>query len=136
MINQTTQDMIDDFAFLDDWEDRYMHVIDMGKAMAPLSADERTAENKVKGCASQVWLVTGRDGDRLTFRGDSDAFIVKGLVAIVLNIYSGETAANIIATDAEPILSQLGLVEHLSSQRSNGLRSMIERIKSEAQAAA
>jgi len=127
--------MIDDFAFLDDWEDRYMHVIDMGKALEPLTADEKTVVNKVKGCVSQVWLVTKRgDGEDpvLTFRGDSDAHIVKGLVAITLKIFSGRKASDIQALDASSILKELGLEEHLSPQRSNGLKAMLGRIKTEA----
>jgi len=125
------QDMIDDFAFLDDWEERYMHVIDMGKALPPLSDSEKTDQTKVKGCVSQVWLVTEHDAqtDVLTFRGDSDAHIVRGLVAIVLEIYSGRAAGDILTLEAGPILSELGLSDHLSPQRSNGLRAMIERIK-------
>ena len=128
------QDMIDDFAFLDDWEDRYMHVIDMGKQLTPLQPGEKTETTKVKGCVSQVWLVTEQDNSsgRLNFRGDSDAHIVKGLVAIVLLIYSGRTPEEIMEIDAEPILRDLGLAEHLSIQRSNGLRAMIERIRQEA----
>ena len=125
-------DMIDDFAFLTDWEDRYMHVIDLGKQLAPLTDDERNAANKVKGCVSQVWLVSARDGDTLIFRGDSDAHIVKGLVAVALEIFSGRTPAEITSIDAADILGQLGLQEHLSPQRSNGLNAMIERIKAEA----
>ena len=128
------QDMIDDFAFLDDWEDRYMHVIDMGKQLNPLSPEEKSETNKVKGCVSQVWLVTEADKatGKLTFRGDSDAHIVKGLVAIVLQLYSERTPDTILAIDAEPILRELGLAEHLSIQRSNGLRAMIDRIRQEA----
>lgn len=126
------QDMIDDFAFLDDWEDRYMHVIDLGKGLAPLAEGTRTDENKVKGCASQVWLVSENTDDIWTFSGDSDAHIVKGLVAITLEIFSGRSAAQIAALDANAILSKLGLAEHLSAQRSNGLASMIGRIKAEA----
>jgi len=128
------QDMIDDFAFLDDWEDRYMHVIDLGKGLDPLPDDLRIDLNKVKGCASQVWLVSGRADDIWTFAGDSDAHIVKGLVAIVLEIFSGRSAAEIAALDANDILSKLGLAEHLSAQRSNGLAAMIGRIKAEAAA--
>ena len=130
------QDMIDDFAFLDDWEDRYMHVIDLGKGLPPLADGEKTEANKVKGCASQVWLVNGLDGDRLTFAGDSDAHIVKGLVAIVLTIYSSRTPVEIAALDASDILMQLGLSEHLSTQRANGLAAMVARIKAVAAAAA
>ena len=132
---QNIQDMIDDFAFLDDWEDRYMHVIDMGKALAPLTPDEKSPENKVKGCVSQVWLVTerGESGDPiLIFRGDSDAHIVKGLVAITLKIFSGRKASEIRALEAGAILAELGLEEHLSPQRANGLRAMLGRIKAEA----
>jgi len=128
------QDMIDDFAFLEDWEDRYMHVIDLGKGLSPLPDGTRTDENKVKGCASQVWLVSDKSGDTWTFSGDSDAHIVKGLVAIVLEIFSGRSAAEIAALDANDILSKLGLAEHLSAQRANGLAAMIGRIKSEAAA--
>lgn len=128
------QDMIDDFAFLDDWEDRYMHVIDLGKGLAPLPDGTQTDQNKVKGCASQVWLVSNKVGDIWSFSGDSDAHIVKGLVAIVLEIFSGRSAAEISALDANDILSKLGLAEHLSAQRSNGLAAMIGRIKTEAAA--
>ena len=133
---ENIQDMIDDFAFLDDWEDRYMHVIDMGKQMAPLAENERNDATKVKGCVSQVWLVSHFDPGtgHLSFRGESDAHIVKGLVAIVLTLFSDRTPDEIISLDAEPILTQLGLAEHLSIQRSNGLRAMIERIKAEARA--
>lgn len=126
------QDMIDDFAFLDDWEDRYMHVIDLGKGLDPLPDAAKTDVNKVKGCASQVWLVSEKRGDKWTFSGDSDAHIVKGLVAIVLEIFSERTATEIAALDANDILSKLGLAEHLSAQRSNGLAAMIGRIKAEA----
>lgn len=128
------QDMIDDFTFLDDWEDRYMHVIDLGKGLPPLPEGTQTDQNKVKGCASQVWLVSDKAGDILSFSGDSDAHIVKGLVAIVLEIFSGRSAAEITALDANDILSKLGLAEHLSAQRSNGLAAMIGRIKTEAAA--
>jgi len=126
------QDMIDDFAFLDDWEDRYMHVIDLGKGLPPLAENDRNDANKVKGCASQVWLVSEKSGDNWTFSGDSDAHIVKGLVAIVLEIFSGRSSAEIAELDANDILSKLGLAEHLSAQRSNGLAAMIGRIKAEA----
>ena len=126
------QDMIDDFDFLDDWEDRYMHVIDLGKGLPPLPPEAKTDQHKVKGCASQVWLISQKKGGIWTFSGDSDAHIVKGLVAIVLEIFSGRTAAEIAALDANAILSKLGLAEHLSAQRSNGLAAMIGRIKAEA----
>ena len=123
--------MIDDFQFLDDWEDRYMHVIDMGKSLPELTYEEKNETNKVRGCASQVWLITEKTGDRFTFRGDSDAHIVKGLVAIVIEIFSNRIASEILSLDAKTILEQLGLSEHLSTQRANGLASMIERIRLE-----
>ena len=123
--------MVDDFQFLDDWEDRYMHVIDMGKSLPELTYEERNETNKVRGCASQVWLITEKTGDRFTFRGDSDAHIVKGLVAIVIEIFSNRIASEILSLDAKTILEQLGLSEHLSTQRANGLASMIERIRLE-----
>ncbi len=127
--------ILDDFSFLDDWEDRYRYVIELGKALPELSDDKRTAENKVQGCASQVWLVSHRDGADdpvMTFEGDSDAHIVRGLVAIVLAVYSGKKASDIAALDAIEVFDKIGLVEHLSSQRANGLRSMVNRIRSEA----
>ena len=111
-----------------------MHVIDLGKGLPPLPVEQKTDANKVKGCASQVWLVSARDGTLWNFTGDSDAHIVKGLVAIVLEIFSGRTEEEITALDANDILSRLGLAEHLSAQRSNGLASMISRIKAEAAA--
>lgn len=125
------QDMIEDFAFLDDWEDRYMHVIDLGKSLPPLPVEAKTDANKVKGCASQVWLVSSQEGQIWHFQGDSDAHIVKGLVAIVLEIFSGRSAEEIAALDPNDILSKLGLAEHLSAQRANGLAAMIGRIKTE-----
>ncbi len=127
--------ILDDFSFLDDWEDRYRYVIELGKALPELSDDKRTVENKVQGCASQVWLVSHRDGADdpvMTFEGDSDAHIVRGLVAIVLAVYSGKKASDIAALDAIEVFDKIGLVEHLSSQRANGLRSMVNRIRSEA----
>ena len=129
--------IIDDFAFLDEWEDRYRYVIELGKQLPELAEDKRTLENKVQGCASQVWLVSHSDGAAdpvLTFEGDSDAHIVRGLVAIVLAVYSGKPASEIAATDAIEIFDRIGLVEHLSSQRANGLRSMVRRIRQEATA--
>ncbi|MCF1492047.1 cysteine desulfuration protein SufE [Agrobacterium vitis] len=131
--------IIDDFAYLDDWEDRYRYVIELGKALPDLPEEQRIAENKVKGCASQVWLVTkaGEGSDPiLTFEGDSDAHIVKGLVAIVLSAYSGKTASEVAGFNALDLFGKLGLIEHLSAQRANGLRSMVERIRGEAVARA
>ncbi len=129
------EEIIDDFAFLDDWEDRYRYVIELGKALPDLPEDKRTSENKVQGCASQVWLVThaGDGADPvLTFEGDSDAHIVRGLVAIVLATYSGKHASEIANLDAIDVFGKIGLVERLSSQRANGLRSMVKRIRDEA----
>lgn len=129
------QTILDDFSYLDDWEDRYRYVIELGKALPDLPDALKTADNKVQGCASQVWLVTeaGDGADPvLTFRGDSDAHIVKGLVAIVLALYSGRRASDVAATDAFDTFKDIGLIEHLSSQRANGLRSMVKRIRAEA----
>ena len=129
------EQILDDFAFLDEWEDRYRYVIELGKALPDLADDQKTSQNKVQGCASQVWLVSHIDGGAdpvMTFDGDSDAHIVRGLVAIVLAVYSGRTASQIAATDAIEIFDRIGLVEHLSSQRANGLRSMVKRIREEA----
>lgn len=134
------QQIKDDFAFLDDWEDRYRYVIELGRTLDPLTDEERVDQNKVQGCASQVWLVSRRDGPEgdpvLHFRGDSDAHIVKGLVAIALSAFSGRKASEIEAFDASHLFDELGLVEHLSQQRANGLRSMVARIKGEAERAA
>jgi cysteine desulfuration protein SufE len=131
----TLSQMIDDFGFLDDWEDRMRYVIELGKALPDLPDTEKTAENKVQGCASQVWLsVSAGEGSDpvMTFRGDSDAFIVRGLVAIVLEAYSGRKASEVVAFDALDLFKQIGLLEHLTAQRANGLRSMIQRIREEA----
>ena len=131
--------IIDDFAFLEEWEDRYRYIIELGKALPEMSDEKKTPESKVQGCASQVWLVSKTDGGSdpvVTFEGDSDAHIVRGLVAIVLSIYSGRRASEISATDASDVFGKIGLMEHLSAQRANGLRSMIKRIQSEAHALA
>lgn len=131
--------IIADFEFLDDWEDRYRYVIELGRALRPFPEPARTDANKVRGCASQVWLatavVTATPQPRLTFAGDSDAHIVRGLIAILLAVYSGRTADEILAIDANAILRTLGLADHLSAQRSNGLTAMVERIRSDARAA-
>ena len=129
-----------DFALLDDWEDRYRYVIELGRTLAPLTEQDRTPENKVQGCASQVWLATavrpnGTAGPVLNFRGDSDAHIVRGLIAILFAMFSGRHAREILAADANATFERLGLREHLTPQRSNGFRSMVERIRSDARAA-
>jgi cysteine desulfuration protein SufE len=132
-------EIIDTFDLLDDWEDRYRYVIELGKTLEPLPEAAHNEDNKVRGCASQVWVETtvtpGPDGPVLTFRGDSDAHIVRGLVALILSLYSGKTAADILRTDALGLFRQLGLAEHLTPQRSNGVRSMVERINRDARAA-
>ena len=136
----TLEDVFDAFEFLDDWEDRYRYVIEIGKALPEMPASEQTDENKVKGCASQVWLVAetepGEPGDPvMIYRGDSDAHIVRGLVAVVLAATSGNKASEVEQLDEGALMAQLGLGEHLSTQRANGLRSMVLRIKAHAAAA-
>ena len=133
-------ELIDDFSYLDDWEDRYRYVIELGKGLEPLADAQHTEANKVKGCVSQVWLqtdVANSDAGEpvLTFVGDSDAHIVRGLLAIVLRLYSGRPASEIASTSADPVFQQIGLDEHLSPQRSNGLHAMVRRIQSDAEAA-
>lgn len=131
-------EILETFDFLDDWEDRYKYLIDLGKELPELTTAERSDANKVRGCVSQVWLITqvdsGAGGEPvLTFKGDSDALIVQGLVAIVTALFSNRSAQEILDTDVENIFGQLGLQEHLTPQRSNGLRSMVGRIRSDAQ---
>ncbi|EGP07748.1 SufE family protein [Afipia clevelandensis] len=132
----TIDDIRDNFELLDEWDDRYRYVIELGRTLAPMSEAEHSAQNKVSGCASQVWL--SREIDRgggepvLNFKGDSDAHIVRGLIAILLTIQSGKTAQQILDTDPIAIFDELGFREHLTPQRSNGLRSMVERIRNDA----
>jgi cysteine desulfuration protein SufE len=133
MASEAFEDIADTFDFLDDWEDRYRHVIDIGKAMAPLEDAFRVAATKVDGCASQVWILPQITGDGpgaiFSFRGESDAMIVRGLIAILHALYSGLSIAEVLKVDAAAELARLGLNDHLSAQRSNGLRSMVERIR-------
>ena len=136
----TIDEIADNFALLEDWDDRYRYVIELGRTLAPISDSARTETNKVQGCASQVWLITsvspdGSAGPLLTFAGDSDAHIVRGLIAILFALYSGKPARDILAIDAIGLFDRLGLREHLTPQRSNGFRSMVERIRSDARAA-
>jgi cysteine desulfuration protein SufE len=136
----TIDEIIENFSLLEEWDDRYRYVIELGRSLAPLNERDRNASNKVQGCASQVWLSTslrpnGKDGPVLSFSGDSDAHIVRGLIAILFAIYSGKPAHDILATDAVEVFNRLGLGEHLTPQRSNGFRSMVERIRSDARAA-
>jgi cysteine desulfuration protein SufE len=133
-------DIIDNFSLLDEWDDRYRYVIELGRDLAPLPETDRTDRNKVQGCASQVWLATtvkpdGAGGPVLDFVGDSDAHIVRGLIAILFAYYSGKSARDILSGDAVALFERLGLREHLTPQRSNGFRSMVERIKADARGA-
>ena len=136
----TIAEIVANFSLLDEWDDRYRYVIELGRALPPFEERDRNAANKVQGCASQVWLATevkpdGADGPVLSFSGDSDAHIVRGLIAILFAIYSGKQAREILGTDAVALFEQMGLREHLTPQRSNGFRSMVQRIKSDAMAA-
>jgi cysteine desulfuration protein SufE len=133
-------EVMDNFSLLDAWDDRYRYVIELGRGLTPLPEAARTDANKVQGCTSQVWLSTAveRDGEAgpvLSFLGDSDAHIVRGLVAILMAIYSGRHAREILTTDALALFDRMGLRAHLTPQRSNGLRSMVERIRTEARGA-
>ncbi len=124
------EDIVDEFDLLGDWEERYRYLIDLGRQLPPLADSERVDANKVQGCVSQVWLILSHEADgTLTIRGDSDAHIVKGLVALLVRLYSGRGADAILAIDAREVLSRIGLAEHLSPQRSNGLASMLLRIR-------
>ncbi len=126
---QDFESIADDFEFLEDWEDRYGYVIDLGKKMEPLPDSLKVPATKVEGCASQVWIVPELDGERIRFEGDSDALIVRGLIAILRALYSGRTADEILTTNAQAQLARLGLTDHLSAQRSNGLRAMVTRLR-------
>jgi cysteine desulfuration protein SufE len=134
----TIDEILENFSLLDDWEDRYRYVIELGKELDALPESERTAKNKVRGCASQVWLSTRVDRSqrppRLTFCGDSDAHIVRGLIAIVFAIFDNKTPSEILSTDAEAVFGQIGLRDHLTAQRSNGLKALVDRIKADADA--
>lgn len=129
MATPAFEDIAETFAFLDDWEDRYRHVIELGRAMPPLDAAFKVAAFKVDGCASQVWLRPLVSDGRFDFEGESDAMIVRGLIAILHALYAGLTMDEVRAVDASAELGRLGLNDHLSAQRSNGLRAMVERIR-------
>jgi len=135
----TIDEIRDNFALLDDWDDRYRYVIELGRTLTPMPEDDHSAANKVQGCASQVWLSKqiepGGPEPVLTYLGDSDAHIVRGLVAILLTLYSGHTPREVLAVDALSVFDELGFRDHLTPQRSNGLRSMVERIRSDARSA-
>ena len=132
-------EIVDNFELLDDWEDRYRYLIELGRELEPLAAEAHSDANKVRGCASQVWLETTRHGagddSRLSLKGDSDAHIVRGLITLVFAVYSDRTAREILDTDIQPVFEKLGFSAHLTPQRSNGVRAMVERIKSDARAA-
>jgi cysteine desulfuration protein SufE len=140
LTTMTIDDIIENFSTLDEWDDRYRYVIELGRGLAPLPETDRTEANKVQGCASQVWLATrtqpnGAAGPVLNFIADSDAHIVRGLIAILFALYSGKPARDILSTDALSVFDRMGLRENLTPQRSNGLRSMVERIRSDARSA-
>jgi cysteine desulfuration protein SufE len=133
-------EIIDNFSLLDDWDDRYRYLIELGRELPPLAAEAHNDANKVRGCASQVWLDTrvrpnGAGGPVLTFVGDSDAHIVRGLIAVLFAMYSGRSAKHILTTDAVALFEKMGLREHLTPQRSNGFRAMVERIHADARSA-
>jgi len=125
-----SEEVKETFEFMDEWEDRYRFIIDLGRKLPDFDEADQTEENRVHGCSSKVWLVYDREDDKILFKGDSDAHIVKGLVALILMIFSNKTPKEIVATDANGILNDLGLSQHLSPMRTNGLFSMVERIKS------
>jgi len=135
-ISEIADELRDEFAFLDDWEARYEHIIDLGKANPPLEPNERTDETRVRGCASQVWMVSqlGRDG-LLHVRAESDAVLVSGLIAILIRLFSGQSPAEIESYDAKALFKELGVSDTLTAQRSNGLASMLARIRADAAAA-
>ena len=133
----TIDEIRDNFALLDDWDDRYRYVIELGRTLDPMPDAEHSAQNKLQGCVSQVWLSKQLDRSSgnepvLNYLGDSDAHIVRGLIAILLTLYSGRTPREILATDATQVFDEFGFRDHLTPQRSNGLRSMVERIRTDA----
>ena len=136
MATQAFEDIAETFDFLDDWEDRYRHVIELGRAMPPMDPALQVPATKVDGCASQVWIMPRIEYGRFDFQGDSDAMIVRGLIAVLHALYSGVPVGQVGKIDAQAELARLGLDEHLSSQRSNGLRAMIQRIRLLSDAAA
>lgn len=129
MATEAFEEIVEDFDFLEDWEDRYRYVIEQGKAMDPLDDALKVPATKVDGCASQVWLHPSIQNGVFSFDGDSDAMIVRGLIAVLRKLYNGLAVSEVLAVDARAELERLGLNEHLSSQRSNGLRAMIERVR-------
>ncbi|WP_185267856.1 SufE family protein [Halopseudomonas xiamenensis] len=130
----TTDDILESLSFFDSWEDRYKYIIDLGRELPPMDEQHRTEQNFVRGCQSQVWLTSREEGGKLYFDADSDAFIVKGLLAVVLAAYNGKSPEAILAFDIEDYFSRLNLLKHLSVTRGNGLRAMVKRIKDTAEA--
>ncbi|TVP93323.1 MAG: SufE family protein [Pseudomonadaceae bacterium] len=128
----TTDDIVETLSFFDSWEDRYKYIIDLGRELPDLDAEAKTEANLVRGCQSQVWLVSREEGDKLFFDADSDAFIVKGLLAVVLAAYNGKSRAEIQAFPIEDYFEQLNLLKHLSPTRGNGLKAMVSRIQATA----
>jgi len=136
----TIDEIRDNFSLLEEWDDRYRYVIELGRTLEPMPEAEHSLENKVQGCVSQVWLSkridrNGSNGPVLRYLGDSDAHIVRGLIAILLTLYSGRTPKEILAADATAVLDEFGFRDHLTPQRSNGLRAMVERIRNDARTA-
>jgi len=136
-LDAAIRDIEDEFALFSDWEERYAHLIDLGRAAPPLSETEKSEANRIRGCASQVWLVSAFDPatQRLTFRGDSDAYLVRGLVALLVGLGSNRAPADVLRLDARALMARLGLDEALTPQRSNGLSALVARMRSEAEAA-
>lgn len=138
-VDEAIQELVDEFALLPDWEERISHVIELARSLEPLDESERVEANRVRGCASQVWLVSERRAEapeRLYFRGESDAHLVRGEIAMLMRVFSGRTPTEILGVDPQTLFERLGLKEALTAQRSNGLFAMIKRIQDEARAAA
>ena len=138
-VDEAIQDLVDEFALLPDWEERISHVIELARSLEPLDESERVEANRVRGCASQVWLVSERRAEapeKLYFRGESDAHLVRGEIAMLMRVFSGRTPIEILGVDPQALFERLGLKEALTAQRSNGLFAMIKRIQDEARAAA
>lgn len=133
-IDISTADIVDTLGFFDSWEDRYKYIIDLGKELEPMDESYRTEENLVRGCQSQVWLTHSLQDEKLYFAADSDAFIVRGLLGVVLAAYNGKSPSDILAVDIEAYFDELNLIQHLSATRGNGLRAMVKRIQDTAAA--
>lgn len=128
-MTETLDDLIENFSLFDDWEERYRYLIDLGRTLAPMAEEKKTEETLVKGCTSRVWVFPSKDGDQYKFEADSDAHIVRGLIALLLSAYNNKTAKEIAATDIEESFKEIGLDQHLSPNRRNGFFSMVERVK-------